>query len=86
VPLGERKAKLLAPARAGIAFNEHTDASGGLFRQACAMGLEGIVSKRLTAPYRSGTGSKSRTRTAGYGAAPERRVVGSIRADDQPQP
>jgi hypothetical protein len=25
-----------------------------VFRQACAMGLEGIVSKRLTAPYRSG--------------------------------
>jgi ATP-dependent DNA ligase len=24
------------------------------FRQACATGLEGIVSKRLTAPYRSG--------------------------------
>jgi hypothetical protein len=25
-----------------------------VFQQACAMGLEGIVSKRLTAPYRSG--------------------------------
>jgi hypothetical protein len=25
-----------------------------VFRHACAMGLEGIVSKRLTAPYRSG--------------------------------
>jgi hypothetical protein len=24
------------------------------FRQACSMGLEGIVSKRLSAPYRSG--------------------------------
>jgi bifunctional non-homologous end joining protein LigD len=31
-------------------------ASGGaaVFRHACVMGLEGIVSKRLTAPYRSG--------------------------------
>jgi bifunctional non-homologous end joining protein LigD len=39
----------------GIALNEHTDARGELvFRQACAMGLEGIVSKRLTAPYKSG--------------------------------
>jgi bifunctional non-homologous end joining protein LigD len=56
--LGERKAKLarlLARVPAGIALNEHTDAMGELvFRQACAMGLEGIVSKRLTAPYRSG--------------------------------
>jgi bifunctional non-homologous end joining protein LigD len=25
-----------------------------VFQQACAMGLEGIVSKRPTAPYRSG--------------------------------
>jgi bifunctional non-homologous end joining protein LigD len=25
-----------------------------MFRQACAMGLEGIVSKRRDAPYRSG--------------------------------
>ena len=25
-----------------------------VFKQACAMGLEGIVSKGLTAPYRSG--------------------------------
>jgi hypothetical protein len=39
----------------GIALCEHTDAAGELvFRQACAMGLEGIVSKRLAAPYRSG--------------------------------
>jgi hypothetical protein len=29
--------------------NEHTDARGELvFRQACVMGLEGIVSKRLS--------------------------------------
>jgi ATP-dependent DNA ligase len=25
-----------------------------IFRQACRMGLEGIVSKKLSAPYRSG--------------------------------
>jgi bifunctional non-homologous end joining protein LigD len=25
-----------------------------IYRQACKMGLEGIVSKRLSAPYRSG--------------------------------
>jgi bifunctional non-homologous end joining protein LigD len=58
VMLGKRKARLarlLARAPPGIALNEHTDADGAtVFRHACAMGLEGIVSKRLTAPYRSG--------------------------------
>jgi bifunctional non-homologous end joining protein LigD len=58
LPLGERKArlaKLLSGSTAGIMFNEHTDSDGGaVFRQACKMGLEGIVSKRLSAPYRSG--------------------------------
>jgi hypothetical protein len=54
--LGERKAylaRLLARRPPGIEFNEHTDVEGILvFEQACKM--EGIVSKRLTAPYRSG--------------------------------
>ena len=58
LPLGQRKerlARLLARVPAGIAFNEHTDEDGAMvFLHACAMGLEGIVSKRLTAPYRSG--------------------------------
>ena len=58
LPLSRRKdrlARLLACVPVGIALNEHTDARGELvFRQACAMGLEGIVSKRLTAPYKSG--------------------------------
>jgi bifunctional non-homologous end joining protein LigD len=58
VMLGKRKArlaKLLARAPPGIEINEHTDEDGAtVFRHACVMGLEGIVSKRLTAPYRSG--------------------------------
>jgi bifunctional non-homologous end joining protein LigD len=58
LPLGRRKdrlARLLVRVQVGIALNEYTDARGELvFRQACAMGLEGIVSKRLTAPYKSG--------------------------------
>jgi bifunctional non-homologous end joining protein LigD len=57
-PLGERKArlaKLLGRKTGGILFNEHTDEDGAtVFRHACKLGLEGIVSKRLTAPYRSG--------------------------------
>jgi hypothetical protein len=58
LPLGERKTKLeklLAGAAAGIVFNEHTDENGAIvFEHACRFGFEGIVSKRLTAPYRSG--------------------------------
>jgi bifunctional non-homologous end joining protein LigD len=58
LPLGERKAKLerlLARSSAGIVFNEHTDEDGpAVFRRACKLGVEGIVSKRLSAPYRSG--------------------------------
>ena len=58
LPLAERKAKLarlLARKPLGIAFNEHTDADGStVFRHACKLGLEGIVSKRLSPPYRSG--------------------------------
>jgi bifunctional non-homologous end joining protein LigD len=55
LPLVERKAKLarlLARVAAGIAFNEHDGAT--VFRHARKLGLEGIVSKRLAAPYKSG--------------------------------
>jgi bifunctional non-homologous end joining protein LigD len=58
LPLAERKARLerlLSRSRTGIVFNEHTDEDGAtIFLHACKMGLEGIVSKRLSAPYRSG--------------------------------
>jgi bifunctional non-homologous end joining protein LigD len=41
--------------RVGIVLSDHTTEDGAtLFVQACKMGLEGIVSKRLSAPYRSG--------------------------------
>jgi bifunctional non-homologous end joining protein LigD len=46
---------LLRRAHPGIAFNRHFDVEGAVvFRQACALGCEGIVSKRLGSPYRSG--------------------------------
>jgi bifunctional non-homologous end joining protein LigD len=38
----------------GIRFSEHHDNGAAMFHHACAMGLEGIVSKRRDAPYRSG--------------------------------
>jgi bifunctional non-homologous end joining protein LigD len=58
LPLGKRKerlARLVDRRLVGIAMNDHTDTSGELvFQQACRMGLEGIVSKRLSKPYQSG--------------------------------
>ncbi len=38
-------------------FSSHVDGPDGpaLFRHACAMNLEGIVSKRIDTPYRSGS-------------------------------
>jgi bifunctional non-homologous end joining protein LigD len=39
----------------GLEFNDHITESGNVvFRHARTMGLEGIVSKRLGSPYRSG--------------------------------
>ena len=56
-PYVERKAalrKLLRHGR-GIQYVEHAEGHGDrLFAAACKLGLEGIVSKKLDAPYRSG--------------------------------
>jgi ATP-dependent DNA ligase len=58
LPLGRRKLRLirlLARVPPGIERTEHTHLDGAaVFQDSCSMGLEGIVSKRLTAPYRSG--------------------------------
>jgi bifunctional non-homologous end joining protein LigD len=57
-PIEERKrilAKLLSHPHEGIAFNEHYEGDGAIiYKQACVLGCEGIVSKRLGSPYRSG--------------------------------
>ena len=54
----ERKralANLLYRVREGIVFNTRYDGDGSIvFKQACALGCEGIVSKRRGSPYRSG--------------------------------
>lgn len=56
--LERRKTKLqrlLSRADDGIRFNEHIEDDGTLvFLHACKLGLEGIVSKRVDMPYRSG--------------------------------
>ncbi len=57
-PLEIRKAtlaNLLANTGHGIWFNDHIEDDGPtVFRHACKLGLEGIVSKRKDSPYRSG--------------------------------
>jgi bifunctional non-homologous end joining protein LigD len=58
-PLEVRKATLasvLAKAGPGLRLNERLEHDNGevVFRHACKLGLEGIVSKRKGSPYRSG--------------------------------
>jgi bifunctional non-homologous end joining protein LigD len=57
-PLETRKttlASLLRRSLPGLRLNEHLAHDGeSVFRHACKMGLEGIVSKRLGSRYRSG--------------------------------
>ena len=58
-PLAVRKAtlaSLLSRASPGLCFNEHMEEADGplIFRHACNLGLEGIVSKRKDSRYRSG--------------------------------
>jgi bifunctional non-homologous end joining protein LigD len=54
----ERKhalANTLHRERGRIVFNQHYDGDGAIiFKQACKLGCEGIVSKQLGSPYRSG--------------------------------
>ena len=58
LPLEERRAtlrKALRGAGKALRFSEHLEGDGeAIFRHACALGLEGIVSKRRDARYRSG--------------------------------
>ena len=59
-PLAERKrvlASFLAEAAATaprVIYSEHFEDGGDLYARACNMELEGVVSKRADAPYRSG--------------------------------
>ena len=59
LPLHYRRVRVLelepVAVRPGLRINEHLDYAGDIvFRRACKMGLEGIVSKRLGSYYRSG--------------------------------
>lgn len=58
LPLTERKARLrmlLAAAKSPVVYSDHVAGKGPkAFEQACAMKLEGLISKQADAPYRSG--------------------------------
>ncbi len=64
VPLIERKQALAQLLRAAgyaaggtVRYSDHVEGQGPeFFEQACSLGLEGIISKRADAPYRSGRG------------------------------
>jgi ATP-dependent DNA ligase len=57
-PIERRKVRLMrliAKASVGLQINDHIVELGDvLFRHACQLGFEGIFSKRLGSPYRSG--------------------------------
>ena len=60
LPLDERRGmltKLIGKQHSSIRLSEEIDADGAEFlKQACSLGLEGIIAKRRDAPYRSGRG------------------------------
>jgi ATP-dependent DNA ligase len=61
-PIEERKhtlANVLFREHDGIAFNRHYDGDGAvIFKQACALGCEGIVSKRVGSPLSKWPGQR----------------------------
>jgi bifunctional non-homologous end joining protein LigD len=59
VALVQRRAllrKQIKQAGPALPYSEHMDGADGatMFRHACALGLEGIISKRIDSPYKSG--------------------------------
>lgn len=58
LPLGERRKlleQIVGTGATKVRYSSHFDADGAVvLKSACRLGLEGIVSKRLDAPYRSG--------------------------------
>jgi hypothetical protein len=90
----KRLAKLLSRSnkalRDGIQLSEAITGDGAaIFRHACGLGLEGIVSKRVGSRYVSGNGLRRRTRISsrcagpyglGSAAAPACYVLREVRA------
>jgi hypothetical protein len=54
-PEQDENRSIVAKSGPGIRFNEHMEGDGEtVFRHACKLGLEGVVSKRKDSVYRSG--------------------------------
>ena len=77
-PFGERKAalrKVLRRTQGGIQYVEHSEGDGAeMFEAVCKLGLQGVVSKRIDAPYRSGP-SKSWLKTKNPKVAAAMRII-----------
>ena len=77
-PLAERNAtlrKVLRRTKGGIQYVEYSEGDGAeMFKAICKLGLEGIVSKRIDAPYRSGP-SKSWIKVKNPKAAAATRII-----------
>jgi bifunctional non-homologous end joining protein LigD len=77
-PLSERKTalrKVLRRTKGGIQYVEHGEGDGAeMFEAVCKLGLEGIVSKRIDSPYRSGP-SKSWLKIKNRKAAAATRII-----------
>jgi len=78
-PLIERKAELkwiLRRSRGGIQHVDHTEGDGAkMYAAVCELGLEGVVSKRLTSRYKSGP-SKAWIKVKNPNALAATRVMG----------
>jgi bifunctional non-homologous end joining protein LigD len=76
-PLAERKtelARVLAKSSGGIQYVGHVEGDGAeMFTAVCKLGIKGIVSKKLSSPYRSGN-SKSWLKTRNPKAPASMRV------------
>ena len=67
--------KVLRRTQGGIQYVEYIEGDGdAMFEAVCKLGLEGIVSKKLDAPYRSGP-SKSWIKTKNPKAPAAIRVI-----------
>jgi hypothetical protein len=81
-PFAERKAilrKVLQRTRRGIQYVEHTEGdSVEMFKAVCKLGLEGIVSKKLDAPYARQAARTSPTTTGPLRGAARGAAGGAI--------
>lgn len=84
LPLVQRKERLealLSSPPAGLTFSDHIRIEGGqVLASACSMKLEGVISKRADAPYRSGrTGDWIKSKCIGN----DEFVIGGFRKSDK---